>query len=304
MLWLHGTRLLHFKYAWKQVFPQKKPFPVSNTIISDRYFVLLRASLHQFNNESYEGYLQRIFKIIDGHTSPEDKLKTKLHACLSHMMMYFRKKLVNKLVIAELREIAMWCLSLLVNTSIWNEMLENWRLICIVFINYFSTSFPSTTFKLLATKIMNLKRVNPSFHLLMEESKNTNGITQQNEEVERGTTRNKSNKDTDPHDFDDDVNINAGETEEILRKTKNYNDHIYAIFNEQTQLETINSGYSTRFLKYLLKWYMPSVILWSDLLIKPNVQQSNAQSEWAMSIAKIVHLGGLVHGRLDAVLDN
>ncbi|CAF1651903.1 unnamed protein product, partial [Didymodactylos carnosus] len=34
-----------------------------------------------------------------------------------------------------------------------------------------------------------------------------------------------------------------------------------------------------------------------------HVQRSNAQSERAMGIAKIVHLGGIVQGRIDAVLD-
>ncbi|CAF1120453.1 unnamed protein product, partial [Didymodactylos carnosus] len=110
------------------------------------------------------------------------------------------------------------------------------------------------------------------------------------------------------------------------------------IFNEVTVLETINSGFKAsfteiyenieksheqqpqslmtdedrkktdsniKFIKYILKWCMPSVIIWSNLLVHPNIQiqRSNAQSEREMGITKIVHLGGVVNGRIDVVLD-
>ena len=30
----------------------------------------------------------------------------------------------------------MWSIALLINTSIWSDMLTNWRLVCLVFLNY------------------------------------------------------------------------------------------------------------------------------------------------------------------------
>lgn len=35
-----------------------------------------------------------------------------------------------------MRELAMWSIALLVNTSTWPEMLTNWRLVCLVFLNH------------------------------------------------------------------------------------------------------------------------------------------------------------------------
>jgi len=46
------------------------------------------------------------------------------------------RKRVNKYLPSEIRELAMWSIALLVNTSTWIEMKENWRLICEVFLNY------------------------------------------------------------------------------------------------------------------------------------------------------------------------
>ena len=46
------------------------------------------------------------------------------------------RKRVNKYLPEDIREFAMWCIALLVNTNTWNDMKENWRLICEVFVNY------------------------------------------------------------------------------------------------------------------------------------------------------------------------
>jgi hypothetical protein len=41
---------------------------------------------------------------------------------------------VNKLLDERFRDLAMWCIAVLVNTSTWNEMMHNWKLICYVFL--------------------------------------------------------------------------------------------------------------------------------------------------------------------------
>ena len=46
------------------------------------------------------------------------------------------RKRVNKYLPKDVRELAMWSISLLVNTSTWIEMKENWRLVCRVFLSY------------------------------------------------------------------------------------------------------------------------------------------------------------------------
>lgn len=44
------------------------------------------------------------------------------------------RKKVNKLLDQSIRNLAMWSISLLINTSTWNEMMHNWKLICCVFL--------------------------------------------------------------------------------------------------------------------------------------------------------------------------
>ena len=46
------------------------------------------------------------------------------------------RKRVNKYLPEDIREFAMWCMALLVNTDTWHDMKENWGLICEIFINY------------------------------------------------------------------------------------------------------------------------------------------------------------------------
>lgn len=45
------------------------------------------------------------------------------------------RKLVNRFLPDDIRELGMWSMALLINTSTWKEMLENWRLVCLVFLN-------------------------------------------------------------------------------------------------------------------------------------------------------------------------
>lgn len=53
------------------------------------------------------------------------------------------RKRVNKYLPEASRELGMWAIALLVNTSTWPEIKENWRLICQVFFNYSSNDINS-----------------------------------------------------------------------------------------------------------------------------------------------------------------
>lgn len=48
------------------------------------------------------------------------------------------RKRANKHLPEYIHELAMWAIALLVNTSTWPEIKENWRIICQVFFNYSS----------------------------------------------------------------------------------------------------------------------------------------------------------------------
>jgi len=48
------------------------------------------------------------------------------------------RKTVNKFLDKKYRELAMWSIALLVNTSTWYEFQNNWKLICVVFLRLHS----------------------------------------------------------------------------------------------------------------------------------------------------------------------
>jgi len=44
------------------------------------------------------------------------------------------RKTIKKFINKKFRELAMWCIALLINTSTWNEFKHIWQLICLVFL--------------------------------------------------------------------------------------------------------------------------------------------------------------------------
>ncbi|CAF4522949.1 unnamed protein product, partial [Rotaria sp. Silwood2] len=77
-----------FKDCHRKVFPNKKDaFPKPAIILSDRAQVFLQAALRVFNNESYQNFLARSYRIVTNAATSDDLSKTNIHACLSHFMM-------------------------------------------------------------------------------------------------------------------------------------------------------------------------------------------------------------------------
>lgn len=78
-------------FDW-QVFPHKKnDFPRPAVILSDRAQVFLQASLRVFNNETYDQFLIRAYRIVTNKGTTDDLSKTNIHACLAHFMMVSHK---------------------------------------------------------------------------------------------------------------------------------------------------------------------------------------------------------------------
>ncbi|CAF3205771.1 unnamed protein product [Rotaria sp. Silwood2] len=124
--------LMLFKHSYSQVFAGRK-IPQPRIVLSDRAQVFLIASLRVWNNENMNDFLNRAYRIVTGCGTKLDCDKTNIHACLSHVLLDSRK-IINKCIPDEFRNFAMWCIALLINTSTWNEFINNWRLICFVFI--------------------------------------------------------------------------------------------------------------------------------------------------------------------------
>ncbi|CAF1396575.1 unnamed protein product [Adineta ricciae] len=129
-----------FKNNHRKIFPHKRDcFPRPAVVLSDRAQIFLQAALRVFNDENYQQFLSRAYRIVSKKAVPNDFTKTNIHACLSHFMLDMRKR-INKHLPEEIREFAMWSMAVLVNSSTYDEIKENWRLICQVFLNYTTNS--------------------------------------------------------------------------------------------------------------------------------------------------------------------
>ena len=70
------------------MFPHKKNnFARPAIILSDRAQVFLQAALRVFNEETYDQFLSRAYRIVTNQASNEDLCKTNIHACLAHFML-------------------------------------------------------------------------------------------------------------------------------------------------------------------------------------------------------------------------
>jgi hypothetical protein len=56
-------------------------------MLSDRAQVFLQAALRVFNDESYQEFLARSYRIVTNRAVQDDLSKTNIHACLSHFML-------------------------------------------------------------------------------------------------------------------------------------------------------------------------------------------------------------------------
>ncbi|CAF3994377.1 unnamed protein product, partial [Rotaria sp. Silwood1] len=80
--------LTAFKGSYKKIFPHKKDsFPRPAVILSDRAQILLQAALGFFNDENYQQFLTRAYRIVTHQAIKNDLSKTIIHACLSHFML-------------------------------------------------------------------------------------------------------------------------------------------------------------------------------------------------------------------------
>lgn len=85
---LFSMNLCHSFSLLLQVFPHKKNhFPRPAIILSDRAQVFLQAALRVFNEESFDQFLARAYRIVTNHALPDDITKTNIHACLAHFML-------------------------------------------------------------------------------------------------------------------------------------------------------------------------------------------------------------------------
>ncbi|CAF3542908.1 unnamed protein product, partial [Rotaria socialis] len=285
-----------FKECYRKVFPHKKDsFPRPAIILSDRAQVFLQAALYGLNDENYSAFLARAYRIVTNAAIRNDLSKTNIHACLSHFMLDMRKR-VNKYLPEDVREIAMWAIALLVNTSTWREIKDNWRLICQVFFNYASNdniNFKQHHATLLSriSNITNDPNSSRAIHQSKEIRTNINdpfAFDDDNEldDYDHNTmntnenikTNNKRKRSTTSHLNSSNINKSIIDEEEELNKADSpFKQELQAIYNEcLTTCIKNNGAFSSsdkaskgtrQWLSYINQRCIPTIPIWSNILL-------------------------------------
>lgn len=254
---LHSTPMIRF---WLSEFrrAEKKLFGHANIAIpkqvnSDRSLVFIQAALSEFNNETMDDFKSRAWRIINGEASAVDMTKVNPHACLSHVMSSF-KKVVND-VFKSNSEFGMFCFSLLVNSTTLNDIKDNL----------------SAVYQVLLSNVLNhetedaLKKINKRLSKLsskssvdmdeenMDVSIQTDSIFPEFAEASRLTEEDYLNRST--------TNAFYKMSEEILKNIKE------TISKTPCHGDKGNKFHSTVLVEKIHKLYMPTLPLWSDLLL-------------------------------------
>ncbi|CAF1441600.1 unnamed protein product [Adineta ricciae] len=352
--WMHL-----FKYNYNQVFVGKK-FPQPAVVLSDRAQVFLLAAIQIWNNETMKDFLNRSYRIVNGEGKKADFRKTNIHACLSHVLLDSRK-MVNKLLGESLRDLAMWSIAVLINTSTWCEFKSNWELICVVFLEIHcgDDHIHKENQDALLNKIIKI-RSDPNIVVAI---KSCDGLPDENVDECHGF---------DVYDFSDGHGDNGDNDDNNMiqsnfRSQKSIRKKI--VVDEEQETNSTDSAFKTtineifshtlsacnlsnedmsgknchgilKWFKYLVKYFMPTLPIWSNLLLGKRIslvhtiskstvysfegdltrhrrkivrsferiisqtpeQRTTAISERRMGILKRTQLGNRVHIRLDVLL--
>ncbi|CAF1488393.1 unnamed protein product, partial [Adineta steineri] len=269
-----------FKFSHSQIFVGK-PFPRPRVVLSDRAQVFLLAALQIWNDESMHEFLHRAYRIVTDKATDYDLQLTVIHACLAHVLIDTRKT-INKFIDKQYRELAMWSIALLVNTSTWNEFQNNWKSICVVFLQLHSGEqhISHQHQDILFDKISKIKS-DPDIGNAVKSSCRT--------EDDNSSSSSNSDAYTFAEDEDDEQRYSGSnrrlsdlkkriildEEEETNRTNSPFKSVINDIFGDALSMTGVsiddvskNSGSGIlKWFHYLTKYFMPTLAVWSNLLL-------------------------------------
>ncbi|CAF2149342.1 unnamed protein product [Rotaria magnacalcarata] len=316
---LHWLQL--FKYNHSLVFPGK-PFPRPRIVLSDRAQIFLIVALQLWNNESMKDFLHRAYRIVNDNADDTDLQTTNIHACLAHVLLDVRKT-INKFIDERYRELAMWSIALLINTSSWFEFKHNWKLICLVLLklHFGEDDHDREAQDALLEKINNIK----SDANTVDAIKCIQVI--QEEDTAKATGAylydfdDGADDDNDEIVIDEELEANATNSPFKSAIQKIFQDALDVIGISIEEAQGVPLQSILKWFKYLTNFFMPTLPIWSNLLLGDLTrhhrrivqsfervlitlpeQRTTAISERLMGILKRTQLGGHIHIRLDMVL--
>lgn len=307
-----------YEYLYKS---QSKPYTFSHPsiiLVDDHRETPLNNSLLQFfNGETFKEYIMRTY------SCEQINDRCILHVSSSIIFVEFRT-LVNKYVSIELRHLALWSSLILIYSSTWHDIRQNWSLICEIFLNWGTNYVSLKSYEQLCTNVAQIENNPDLTHLLDLTYINNHSDTNENYEP--------SIDDDDDDDMNEDI-IDLSDFQNDHFYTKNmitnesnhyvspYENDLRVIFNEKNQSKTaLTSSWETlsdddrnifkkikgnsKWLYLLLKDYLPTIPLWSNFILNQYQHKYLAK----LFLNKTQRLNQVkqinIHDKFDLVIEN
>ncbi|CAF3570026.1 unnamed protein product [Adineta steineri] len=341
--WLERFRFDH-EYLYKSSLPSlSKNYSFTQPLIilvdDHRETPLNNSTLQFFNNETFKEYIMRTYLLVSSKieypTQSESTNRIVLHVSSSIILFDFRT-FVNKYVSSELRQLALWSSLLLIYTSTWREVRQNWSLICEIFLNWGTNFVSLKAYEELCAKVAKIENDPDVTHLMDLIYNGTNSNEQQHEEEEEDDndmTDEPSEGIIDLSDFQNDhfytKNMITNETNRYISPFEN---DLRRIFNEKNKSKTaLISSWDTlsisdrttlkkirgnwKWLNLLLKDYMPSIPLWSNLIhsvtnnlkhirLHKRITQLMVSKDKRIQQIKRIQAAERIHGKTDLIISS
>ncbi|CAM4940035.1 unnamed protein product [Rotaria socialis] len=318
----HGTMdIIHwmncFIEKYKQVYGYTNPFPKPPVIHSDRALVFLLAGIQVFNgDETMDRYIERCWRIIQRVATKRDLEITVVHSCLGHFMKNVKVN-ASKVLGKKQVSFGMWLMALLVNSNTLDEMMIIWRNICIVLL---STN-QNDQFKI------SLSTLSKMADQMNGDPEKTNFVLQNVSVTTKGhcsSTINADNDDDVTHDVeideDDRFCIESSFKKLFITIYQENKDLLKSYDAPEWQHLSANPLFSAAYLSRILKLYMPTAPIWSNLLLGTFAQRygyssnlvvppcschfgrTTGKSESQMRVLKEAILSKKIYSRIDEVV--
>ncbi|CAF2777231.1 unnamed protein product [Rotaria sp. Silwood2] len=346
--WLERFRFDH-EHLYKSSLPSLSknyifPQPLLLLVDDHRETPLNNSCLQFFNNETFKEYIMRTYLLVSSkieYPVQQEPINRIVLYVSSSLIIFDFRTLVNKYVSNELRQLALWSSLLLLYTQTWREVRQNWSLICEIFLNWGTNFVSLKAYEELCTKVAKIEN-DPDITHLMDLIYNSTNTINDNEQQQQQQDDHDNDNDNDDKTSEDIIDLSDFQndhfytknmiTNETNRYISPYENDLRRIFNEKNKSKTaLISSWETlsisdrtilkkikgnwKWLHLLLKDYIPSIPLWSNLIhsisnnlkhVRLNKRMSRLMisKDKRLNQIKRIQLAERVHRKTDLVISS
>ena len=243
-----GLMIRKLKEKEKDVFESKGAVP--SLVMSDFSMAIIIACLKEFNNESYDEFLERGYRIVMGLASKSDMLKASHRVCSAHMMQIIKrhaKELCEKNLPASSQvHIAMRFFGRLIASNTLQELNHTVRLGHYIFKSKYIDSALLRTLDTFSDNVHDFSKL-PS-----EEDESHNEVSNDSDSVDETYLED--------NDLPKGVSVKTS-------MEKYWEFELVTMESSKVSTGDLNKYFMPKYFDYIFKNYLPNYTLWSGLLL-------------------------------------